>query len=236
MGFNRGPKIVTDGLVLYLDAANQKSYPGTGTTWSDLSGNGNNGTLVNGPTFNSDNLGSLVFDGVNDLVLIPSSSLSSPSQLTIEILFKRNGVLSQGVGCPIHRNDGSNGNVGNSEFTIAVWKDNSNYIYGSIGANGGSTWTNGYTGVICELNRYYHVITSWNGTTVKTYVDGDLKVTYNFSNYTNSSGKIRVGSSTDTGSVYQWAGNIPSFKIYNRAFSDVEVLQNYNATKSRFGL
>jgi hypothetical protein len=63
-----GPNIVTDGLVLYLDAANQKSYPGTGTTWNDLSGNGNNGTLVNGPTFNSDNNGSIVFDGVDDYV------------------------------------------------------------------------------------------------------------------------------------------------------------------------
>ena len=61
-----GPNIITDGLVLALDAANSRSYPGTGTTWSDLSGNGNSGTLTNGPTFNSGNGGSIVFDGVDD--------------------------------------------------------------------------------------------------------------------------------------------------------------------------
>jgi hypothetical protein len=66
MAFNYSPKIVTDGLVLYLDAANPKSYPGTGTAWNDISRGGNNGTLVNGPTFDSTNGGSIVFDGVND--------------------------------------------------------------------------------------------------------------------------------------------------------------------------
>jgi hypothetical protein len=64
MAFNYSPKIIQDGLVLYLDAANTKSYPTTGTTWTDLSRSGNNGTLINGPTFNSGNGGSIVFDGV----------------------------------------------------------------------------------------------------------------------------------------------------------------------------
>ena len=66
MAYSNGPKIVTDGLVLCLDAANSKSYPGTGTAWNDLSGNGNNGTLINGVGYNSNNGVSLVFDGVND--------------------------------------------------------------------------------------------------------------------------------------------------------------------------
>ena len=68
MSLSRGPKIVTNGLVLYLDAANKKSYPGSGTTWTDLSGNNNTGTLTNGPTFDSNNGGSIVFDGTNDYV------------------------------------------------------------------------------------------------------------------------------------------------------------------------
>jgi hypothetical protein len=72
MAFNYSPKIVTDGLVLYLDAANSRSYPGSGTTWTDISRSGTNGTLVNGPTFNSANGGSVVFDGVNDYVITPS--------------------------------------------------------------------------------------------------------------------------------------------------------------------
>ena len=66
MAFNFSPKIVTNGLVLALDAANTKSYPGSGTVWSDLTPNGNNGALTNGPTFNSANGGSIVFDGTND--------------------------------------------------------------------------------------------------------------------------------------------------------------------------
>jgi hypothetical protein len=68
MAFNYSPKIITDGLVLYLDAANTRSYPTNGTIWSDLSRNNNNGTLINGPTFNSANGGSIVFDGVDDRV------------------------------------------------------------------------------------------------------------------------------------------------------------------------
>ena len=66
MALHHSPRIVTSGLVLALDAADRNSYPGSGTTWTDLSGNANNGTLTNGPTFNSANGGSIVFDGTND--------------------------------------------------------------------------------------------------------------------------------------------------------------------------
>ena len=78
MSFNNGPTIVTNGLVLALDAGDRNSYPGTGTTWRDLSGNNNNGTLTNGPTFNTGSLGSIVFDGVDDYVLINAFSLLAP--------------------------------------------------------------------------------------------------------------------------------------------------------------
>ena len=70
MGLAHSPRIVTDGLVLCVDAANTKSYPGSGTTWTDISGKGHNGTLTNGPTFSSDNMGGIVFDGSNDAVTL----------------------------------------------------------------------------------------------------------------------------------------------------------------------
>ena len=70
MSNNYGPKIITDGLVLCLDAADQNSYSGSGNTWTDLSGNGNNGTLINGPTFTSENYGSIIFDGSNDYMSV----------------------------------------------------------------------------------------------------------------------------------------------------------------------
>ena len=76
MAFNYSPRIIQDGLVLYLDAANTKSYPTTGTTWSDLSRRGNNGTLTNGPTFNSSNGGIIVFDGINNYVDFGSSAIN----------------------------------------------------------------------------------------------------------------------------------------------------------------
>ena len=76
MAFIHSPKIITDGLVLALDAGNTKSYPGSGTVWTDLSGNNNTGTLTNGPTFNAANGGSIVFDGTNDYVTLPISTTS----------------------------------------------------------------------------------------------------------------------------------------------------------------
>lgn len=93
MGFYRGPHIVTDGLVLALDAANPTSYPGSGTTWRDLSGNNNSGSLVNGPTFNSVNGGSIVFDGSNDYVNIPYAGNTSNS-FTFTIVMKCNNMDS----------------------------------------------------------------------------------------------------------------------------------------------
>jgi hypothetical protein len=83
MSIGYGPRVVTDGLVLALDAADTNSYPGSGTTWNDLSGNGNTGTLTNGPTYSSDNGGSIVFDGTNDYVPLVNN-LGDPQQFTIE--------------------------------------------------------------------------------------------------------------------------------------------------------
>jgi hypothetical protein len=74
-----GPKIITSGCVLSLDAADKLSYKGSGTTWKDLSGNNNTGTLTNGPTFNAGNMGSIVFDGTNDYVGFTYNSIFNPS-------------------------------------------------------------------------------------------------------------------------------------------------------------
>ena len=94
MSLNHSPKIVTDGLVLCLDAASRKSYPGSGTTWFDRSGNGNNGTLTNGPTFSSDNGGSIVFDGTNDYVNCGTTLGNfGTSNFTINFFFKTSTSL-----------------------------------------------------------------------------------------------------------------------------------------------
>jgi len=94
-----GPKIVTSGLVLCLDAANKRSYPGTGTTWTDLSGNSNNGTLINGPTFNAGNQGGIVFDGTNDYISIGSQNIvgtgTSPFSVELCIYNTKNWGVGQ---------------------------------------------------------------------------------------------------------------------------------------------
>ena len=87
MATKYSPKTVTDGLLLSFDAANTKSYPKSGTTWSDLSGNGNTGTLTNGPTFNSANGGSIVFDGVDDYVNVANASSLNSSAQTISVWY-----------------------------------------------------------------------------------------------------------------------------------------------------
>ena len=97
MAFFRGPNVVTNGLVLALDAANTKSYVSGSTTWNDLSGNNNSGSLVNGPTFNSANLGSIVFDGVDDYINCGNSStLNITETFTISLWINstRNNIQS----------------------------------------------------------------------------------------------------------------------------------------------
>ena len=90
MGFGNGPRIVSNGLVLALDAADKNSYPGSGITWRDVSGNNNNGTLTNGPTFDSSNGGSIVFDGTNDFVTGSIGSINAP--FTFSVFGKFNNV------------------------------------------------------------------------------------------------------------------------------------------------
>jgi hypothetical protein len=99
MAFIHSPKIVTSGLVLCLDAANKLSYPGTGTSWYDLSGNANTGTLTNGPTFSVANMGSIVFDGVDDYVNIPNnSSFNVTDNISVEMWVRIETTQSNNLG------------------------------------------------------------------------------------------------------------------------------------------
>jgi hypothetical protein len=92
MSGKTGPDIIESGLVLCLDAANKNSYRGSGTTWTDLSGNGNNGTLTNGPTFSAGNQGSIVFDGVDDYVEVSNASSLNASTQTISVWYNATTV------------------------------------------------------------------------------------------------------------------------------------------------
>ena len=224
MGIARGPKIVTSGLLLALDAADKLSYRGSGTTWRDLSGNNNTGTLTNGPTFSGANMGSIVFDGTNDCVTLAINSLF---------------------------------NFGTGDFSIFCWiksskvSDFSTIFALDDGALG--------TGIILYITVTTGVFRTWVANVFQNTAASIANGTWNYVGITRSSGTvyqyingIQVGSFASAGSVrtnqiprfgnydssnsYMYQGNIAVSQIYNRALTATEVLQNYNATKGRYGL
>jgi len=226
-----GPQIVTDGLVLALDAANTKSYPGTGTTWTDLSGNGNNGTLTNGPTFNSSNVGNIVFDGTNDSVAISNLGLSTN---TIEGWINSADV-TQGT-------TGGNGIVSAIGYYSRVATDKYTYI----GFLGNSTLTfridNGSTShklvadYTYSADVWYHVALSYNasnGSTVAYLNGSSIGSTTASTGITFNSVPFDIAKAENS---QFFDGSVALVKVHNRVLTASEVLQNYNATKSRFGL
>jgi hypothetical protein len=238
MAFVHSPKIVTDGLVLALDAGNVKSYPGSGTTWLDKSGRGNNGTLINGPTFSSANGGSIVFDGVNDIVLLPSNYFSWPSTTTwtTSIWFKS----SQITGGPLfNQQDTTNPNSASGWVPVIYLRSD-----GKIRVE--PFWTGNISNALVSNsavnnNIWNLVTTTYNNGTNKLYMNGTYesqRIGLNQVNYTSTYYYlIGAGYSAQRGlSTNYFSGQISVFNFYNKSLTDTEILQNYNATKGRFGL
>jgi hypothetical protein len=214
-----GPNIVEDGLVLFLDAANPDSYSGTGSTWLDVSGNANNGTLTNGPTFDSGNGGSVVFDGVDDLIQTNFGNVYNvfTNNLTVSAWVKSDTTSGQRMWLDV----GSNG-TNQRFYSSIVTANRSDFGIQSSG------WV---SGIPVNTNWHHQTLVMNNG--IALYYDNGIQVqSKNYTSYTLPS-NIRLGG---RGSSFQWEGKINNFKIYNRLLSAAEVLQNYNATKSRFGL
>ena len=219
--YNEALSIVTSGLILNLDAGNSSSYPGSGTTWTDLSGSGNNGTLVNGPTYSSADGGSIVFDGTNDLV---TTTLTSGTSFTWCCWFKTD-VLSNG-----YRNIIS---IRTNNYMLMLLDDNTNYL----GFWSPDAFTTGSTLNTPQLstNTWYFVTFVREGNNVtsgyKAYLNGSFSGSANTGTW-SSSDPIIIGGRTDTSQYLN--GNISNVQIYNRALSASEVAQNYNALKDRF--
>ena len=218
MGLSHSPSLVLPGLTLCLDAANSKSYPGSGTTWTDLSGRGNTGTLTNGPTYNSGNLGSLSFDGTNDYVNAP---LTKSATCTFSCWARTTTLAGSG---PMLFNAGPNG-VGPDLF----------FYLGNIYWN---TWDGGANPLattpasVTDGNYHYYVVVNDASSNTKLYYDGVLLGTATYRTAANNT-NLTIGGTTDT---YMWNGNISNFTIYNRALTSAEVSQNFNALKSRFSI
>ena len=230
------PPIVTNGLVLALDAANQKSYVSGSNTWRDLSGNVNNGTLTNGPTFNSDNRGSIVFDGTNDYVSTPIQNLSRPCTFSTWVNFNNltgfQTFVGQDTSTAIPRGRFYFQKPGITAETYIL-----NVVNFSLSlSNGTIVVVNALNPVV--TNQWYNYSAVLTTTTLSLYQNGILQNTVSDSNTfltPNTNIVLNAGYFSDAITDYV-NGRTSSFLIYNRALTTAEVQQNYNATKSRFNL
>ncbi len=230
-----GSNIVTEGLVLYLDAANTRSYPGSGTIWTGLSKNGYKGTLINGPTFDTSNLGSIVFDGTDDYV---EANQTSPTFFTLSTWFKATGVPStndQTGGCLITSSPQLFG--GTLQYGLTYSWLNQRLVF-LVQVNVGSTASTPNDTVL--RNTIYNATGVYTGTKSRLYVNGILITEINYSSNpvypTTGNTNTQIGRWGYPGFSRNFKGNIYQTSIYNRALTTEEILQNFNATKSRFGL
>lgn len=235
------PTIINNGLALYLDAGNTLSYSGTGSIWTDLSGNSNNATLFNGVTYSTDNGGTFVFDGTNDYITIPhSDSLNFPSQLTMSIWYY------------------SGTNIGNSATLNTLYLKgrtdldrynpllsvDSTYRWGLSGGGGSRSQYNSESGFI-QPNTWYNISVSHiSGSDPKVYKNNILSTTHTY-DPSRGTGSVPLVVNTDPVSINadilrntigNFNGKISIFMIYNRALTQEEIAHNFEFLRSRFGI
>jgi hypothetical protein len=224
MAYFTGPNIVTDGLVYAVDAGSERSYPGTGTTVTDLVGS-SNGVLENGVGFDSANGGSWSFDGVDEYITLPFNSSLDVDYLTVQVFIKS---------------------------TFAIGPNSRHYVFSGL--------SHRWAIIVDEANTLRWYVNTTAGVSEITWVDSSVSedvwmdITCTFSGsksriYVNG---VSVASASHTGTIqtastygrlmdylgngFETEGLASIFRIYNKALTDAEVLQNFNAQKSRFGL
>jgi hypothetical protein len=224
--------VVTNNLVFYFDAADRISYPLSGNTWFDLSGNNLNGTILNGVGYSTIDGGALVFDGVNDYVNIPHNSLLMDFSLaqticmwikpTTNFQTDRRNPYNQAYGGPGTLTLETNGTI--------------NYFFGTNGGNNlpyvgkGSSFT-----LSANETSFISVSRNQITNTTKWYKNGQLTNTSDAGGYAavaNGTSPILIGA----GYVSGFLGNIYTVKVYNRTLSDEEIQQNFDALRQRFGI
>lgn len=232
MAAHAGPDAIESGLVLNLDAANLKSYPGSGTAWNDLSGAGNTGTLTNGPTFSSSNNGIVIFDGSNDFTLIADApSLTSTTALTINCW-----VRVSAFGGSYSSIIGKGTSDTNEEYCLLI---HSNFLYFDVGAAGGP-YTQPSTTFV--TNTWYNICCTHSRTTTSTlsaYVNSVQLTTSTVGASTSpidNSFPVSIGSRFHNAVFAPLNGSIGQISIYNRALSATEIKQNFTALRGRYGL
>jgi len=236
MAFGNGPKVVTDGLVFALDASDQNSYISGSLTWNDLSGNGNNANLINGPIYSSTNGGTIVFDGINDGATVPTNiTLQPPTSLTLESVFKLNS-FTNGYFIVAHSGNATGAYV---KYGFRLLTSGGVMAYMNTNTTNGAIIQN-ISNINIVLNTWIHSTMTYDGASSKIYINGSLANTgaitgtINYTEY-GSPYYLSIGRKNESEGQYV-SGSVSVVKVYNKALSATEVTQNYNAQKSRFGL
>ena len=210
-----GPDTITDGLILYLDAANHRSYPGSGTVWTDVSGNGNNGTLTNGPTFSSVNNGVIVLDGIDDYI-----------DIDLNLSTQNHTIMGAARYVTI---GGRTFSGKNNNWLMGHWSSSTvkYYANGWVTDSGGSEQSD-------TSWRNYAATGNYSGDSWAFYVNGEIDTGPN-SGGANGPNGFRIGRYGPSSSEYS-NSHISYIMAYDRVLSSAEIAQNHNAMKTRFGL
>lgn len=220
--YKRRPSMVAmnGGPVLCLDAGSKLSYPGSGITWTDLSGNGNTGTLVNGPTYDSANGGSIVFDGVNDHASLPNGLLTGTGDFTVNQFIKAAAGLTGGTTF-------ANYPSGNLQIFFGL-------SYMGIWLGNSSTYL---TGPLPFTTNWTMITALRTGTTTAFYINGNLQKNGSSAITIGDSSMIfRLGNNTTGAGSEKFNGNISTTQVYNRALSATEISTNFNLLRGRYGI
>ena len=248
MGVSYNPSTVTSGLVLCLDAGNTKSYPGSGTAWSDLSGRRIDASLVNGPSYSSSNGGAILFDGTDDYC----TTNNTFSTLANNLFADANGAwsVSAWFKFPVSPSGTRTGNaswmvVGRAggiatAATFAIFVGSAtDTTYGPYAPYYCACVVRGAVTIISPASVnddvWHNVVVTWNGTSGKMYFDSIDRGSFTVGTAAVQSGNVVVvGSNGGTSHTFQ--GSISNTLIHNRSLSAAEVTQNFNATRSRYGI
>jgi hypothetical protein len=236
MGIAYNTSVVRDGLVLHLDAANPKSYPGTGTVWSDLSGSGNTGAMSN-TTFDSS---SILFDAANDYVQIPhAANLNFSSSFTVSAWINANSFVT-GIYNIISKKPSFNN-------TRKGWSCQYDYRLPGVlqYRNNDGSVLNDSTPTSSLNNRpLFSQSTTWvnpvwviSSTNVSFYANGSILSTAGIGfNNTDTTTPIYIGKSSGSSGDPALLSNISNVKIYNRQLTADEIQKNFEATRGRYGI
>jgi hypothetical protein len=244
MSYANGPRIVTDGLVLCLDAGNRKSYIGTGSTWTDIAGN-NNCTLYSNPSFNNNNQGYLSFNTSSNAGHYGRGGISNwfTNEFTIEATFYHtSSMLWEALWS---NNAGSSWSNNDKEAPLLTFNGASTNVWHQIGINQAGTSVNGVWLDLTanHLNKWVSVWLTRSGTSINIYAIYDNTWLNNSGTYTYTINTTRnnyiVGRhwyNSGSTSTQLFKGHISNIKVYNKVLTFDQIQQNQKALKGRFGL